>query len=124
MAEGWDLNCDWPETKLFIRGTYEKLWKMILSKSSEKGLFEKHSFLILGNPGIGKTCFLLYVMSSLVKDVVDVKFVYSNTAETPHYYMDSTTGLKIKYGDQSQLVEAILSQPRGVVHCTAFMIVQ
>jgi hypothetical protein len=48
-----------------------------------------HSFLVTGNPGIGKTCFLLYLILRLHYSSEDKpKIFYSNSAENLHFFID------------------------------------
>jgi hypothetical protein len=52
-------------TEIFIRSQYEEIFKIMLG--TKKAKRDSPKFLVLGNPGIGKTYFLFYLCYKLAQ---------------------------------------------------------
>lgn len=88
------LNSDWPVNKLFVRNVYTTYWDIIKERICPPSVKQRFplSFFIGGNPGIGKTCFLCYIILTLLDsrdcDREKVKIFYSNTNENKYFFID------------------------------------
>eukprot|EP01125_Pyxidicula_operculata_P007873 TRINITY_DN265_c0_g1_i5.p1 TRINITY_DN265_c0_g1~~TRINITY_DN265_c0_g1_i5.p1 ORF type:complete len:403 (+),score=8.78 TRINITY_DN265_c0_g1_i5:44-1210(+) len=86
------LNCEYlrkakiqlpiPEGRMFIREDYKKIQAIIESS------IEKHvRYLIIGTPGIGKSCFLIYLLNQFLK--ANRTVVLQRSAEKDQIYLFS-----------------------------------
>src|SRR5260363_283572 len=71
-------------SKIFVRKAYEELWEII--DKQHPG----HDFLITGNPGIGKTFFILFLLYILVGMGKTVVFQERPDKETCYIFSNGT----------------------------------
>ena len=95
------FNAVWPST-LLVRDIYEIFLSKIEAIKKSNADAKCHSFLVTGNPGIGKTCFLLYYILRLFNSSEDTKpkIFYSNSAANKYFFIDvaAKTVTKLYYG--------------------------
>jgi hypothetical protein len=100
------LNIDWPQ-EILVRKDYLELWRIIEQKKADTT--ERLSFLLTGNPGIGKTCFLLFIIYHLAMHG-STKLFYSNTAEQRYCYIDFAGKRMFHSREELSLVSAVLDK--------------
>lgn len=98
------FNINWPK-RLLVRDVYVKMWRVI-----QQGIgYATVHHLITGNPGIGKTCFLCYIIQELTKSKEHVMIFYSNTAQNIYICVD-TKGENFRCSDEATLVNSVLTE--------------
>ncbi|GES86557.1 hypothetical protein GLOIN_2v55951 [Rhizophagus clarus] len=86
-------------SSLYVRKAYVELYDLIAKYGSVKAPNLKHKFLLTGTSGVGKSCFMIYLLIRIMREQDSTAVIYQHSVSNVFYCFEN---FDVKTGDYEE----------------------